>query len=137
ASATAQGATFNPTLNGYREIFAEDFPRWTFNTAFLSVAVMLLRLAFDSLAGYALARLKFPGNRLMFLVILGTLMIPGVVLIIPRFIMLKQLGMLNTYQGVIIPLMADRSEEHTSELQSRENLVCRLLLEKKKEHRLR
>jgi multiple sugar transport system permease protein len=107
ASATAQGATFNPTLNGYQEVFAEDFPRWTFNTAFLAIAVMLLRLAFDSLAGYALARLRFPGNRAIFLIILGTMMIPGVVLIIPRFILLRQLGMLNTYHGVIIPLMAD------------------------------
>lgn len=107
SEATASGATFNPTLRGYEYVFNQDFPRWTFNTAFLSIAVMVLRLGFDSLAGYALARLKFPGNRLIFLAILGTLMIPGVVLIIPRFIMLKQMGLLNTYQGVILPLMAD------------------------------
>lgn len=107
ASDIANGATFNPTLRGYQRVFEQDFPRWTFNTAFLALAVMALRLMFDSLAGYALARLRFPGNRLIFIVILGTLMIPGVVLIIPRFILLKQLGMLNSYQGVLIPLMAD------------------------------
>jgi multiple sugar transport system permease protein len=106
-SATAQGLTFNPTLTGYEQIFQQDFPRWTVNTAFFSVSVMLLRLLFDSLAGYALARLKFPGNRVFFFIILGTMMIPGVVLIIPRFILLKQLGMLNQVQGVIIPLMVD------------------------------
>ncbi|HEX2622418.1 MAG TPA: carbohydrate ABC transporter permease [Phototrophicaceae bacterium] len=101
------GATFNPTWLGYQTVFNEDLPRWLFNTIFLSTAITILRLIFDSMAGYALARLKFPGNRLMFLMILGTLMIPGVVLIIPRFIILKQLGMLNSYQGFIITLAVD------------------------------
>jgi len=64
--------------------------------------VTLLKLVFDSMAGYALARLSFPGNRLMFFIILGTMMIPGVVLIIPRFLLLKQLGLLNSYQGYIV-----------------------------------
>jgi len=52
------------------------------------------------MAGYALARLKFR-SRVMFVMILGTLMIPGVVLLIPRFILLKQLGLIGTYQGYI------------------------------------
>lgn len=101
------GITFNPTLEGYREVFNARLGRWVFNTAFLSIAVTICRLIFDSMAGYALARLKFPGNRLMFLLILGVLMIPGVVLLIPRFIILKQLGLLNTYHGFIITLAAD------------------------------
>lgn len=107
ASETTSGLTFNPTLQGYSEILTDQFPRWLFNTAFYSVAVMVLRLLFDSLAGYALARLKFPGNRAMFFIILGTMMIPGVVLLIPRFIILKQLGLLNTMQGFIFALAAD------------------------------
>ncbi|MBK8023218.1 MAG: carbohydrate ABC transporter permease [Chloroflexi bacterium] len=107
ATATTNGATFNPALEGYENVFAADLGRWLFNTAFIALTIMLLRLLFDSLAGYALARIKFPGNRLMFTIILGTMMIPGVVLLIPRFIILKQLGMLNAYQGIIIPLMAD------------------------------
>lgn len=102
-----EGITFNPTLEGYEEVFSANLGRWLFNTAFLSIAVTILRLIFDSMAGYALARLKFPGNRLMFGLILGTLMIPGVVLLIPRFILLRQLGMLNTYHGYIIVLAAD------------------------------
>ncbi len=101
------GPTFNPTLDGYKEVFSANLGRWLFNTAFLSVVVTILRIIFDSMAGYALARLKFPGNRAMFLIILGTLMIPGVVLLIPRFIILKQLGIINTYQGYIFTLAAD------------------------------
>jgi len=107
ASATTSGVTFNPTLQGYQEIFSERLPRWLINTVIYSGAVLILRLLFDSLAGYALARLRFPGNRLIFFIILGTMMIPGVVLLIPRFIILKQLGMLNTYHGFIFSLAAD------------------------------
>jgi multiple sugar transport system permease protein len=55
------------------------------------------------MAGYSLARLKFPGNRVVFFIILGTMMIPGIVLIIPRFIIMRQLGMLDTYSGLIVP----------------------------------
>ncbi|MBP8973074.1 MAG: carbohydrate ABC transporter permease [Anaerolineae bacterium] len=107
ANATSGTLTFNPTLEGYKEIFDENLPRWLVNTAFFAVAVTILRLGFDSLAGYALARLKFPGNRLLFFTILGTMMVPPIVLLIPRFIILKQLSMLNTYQGLIVPLAVD------------------------------
>ena len=116
AEATTGTITFNPATEGYQEVFAENLGQWLFNTAFYSVTIMLLRLAFDSLAGYALARLKFPGNRLIFFVILGTLMIPGVVLLIPRFIILRQIADipllgdwfgLNTHGGLILTLAAD------------------------------
>ncbi len=99
--------TFNPTLQGYEEIFNAKLPRWFLNTTIFAVAITMLRLAIDSLAGYALARIKFPGNRVFFFVILGTMMVPTVVLLIPRFIILKQFGILNTYQGLILPLAAD------------------------------
>ena len=107
ADAVANDLTFNPTLQGYNEIMNANLPRWLFNTAFISVTVTVLRLIFDSLGGYALARLRFPGNRLMFYTVLGTMMVPLIVLIIPRFIILKQLGMLNTYQGLIVPVAVD------------------------------
>lgn len=108
ASETATSLTFHPTLDGYREILVDnDLGRWFVNSIIFSVAVTLARLVFDSLAGYALARLKFPGNRVMFFVMLGTMMIPGIVLLIPRFLILQQLRMLNTYQGFIFSLAAD------------------------------
>jgi multiple sugar transport system permease protein len=107
ARETSGSATFNPTLQGYQEIADANLPRWLYNTAIFSVAITIARLAFDSLAGYALARIKFPGNRVLFFAILGTMMIPPIVLLIPRFIILKELDMLNTYQGLIVPLAVD------------------------------
>ncbi len=105
---TTDALSFNPTLEGYQEIIQQnDLPRWFVNSIIYSVAVTVLRILFDSLAGYALARMKFPGNRAMFFLMLGTMMIPGIVLLIPRFIILQQLGMLNSYQGFIISLAAD------------------------------
>lgn len=101
------GLLFRPSLDGYNRILTDQLPRWAFNTAFLSVVVTVLRVILDSMAGYALARLRFPGNRAFFFIILGTMMIPGVVLLIPRFLLLKQLGLLNTYQGYIVTLAAD------------------------------
>ncbi len=103
------GAFFDPTTSGYNRILGQggNLPRWAVNTVIYSIWVMGFRLVFDSLAGYALARLRFPGNRFMFFVVLGVLMIPGVVLLIPRFLMLQQLGMLNTYWGYVLVLGAD------------------------------
>jgi multiple sugar transport system permease protein len=107
AQATTNGITFNTTTEGYERIFEFDLPRWFVNTVIYAVAITVFRVIFDSMAGYALARLSFPGNRVMFYLMLGTMMIPGVVLLIPRFIILRQLGMLNTYQGVVFALAAD------------------------------
>ena len=107
AAATTAGFTFNPTLEGYQQILRYDFGRWFGNSVIYSVSITILRVLFDSLAGYALARLKFPGKRVMFFIILSTLMIPGIVLLIPRFIILQQLGLLGTVQGVVLTLAAD------------------------------
>src|SRR5690606_33120229 len=107
ADATTGALTFNPALEGYEEVARFNLPRWFGNTVIYALGVTLLRVLFDSLAGYSLARLKYPGNRAVFFIILGTMMIPGVVLLIPRFIILKQIGLLNTYQGVIFALAAD------------------------------
>ncbi|MCS6835579.1 MAG: carbohydrate ABC transporter permease [Anaerolineae bacterium] len=101
------GLFFSPSLDGYRGILVNQLPRWAFNTLFLSVVVTVLRVIFNSMAGYALARLRFPGKRVIFFVVLGVLMIPGVVLLIPRFLLLKELGLLNTYHGYIITLASD------------------------------
>lgn len=107
ATEMTDGIAFNPTTEGYQEVLRQNLGKWFVNTAVFAIWVTVLRLLFDSLAGYALARIKFPGNRLLFFIMLGTMMIPGVVLLIPRFIILKQLGMLNTYQGFILTLAAD------------------------------
>ncbi|MDW2879406.1 MULTISPECIES: carbohydrate ABC transporter permease [Bacillaceae] len=99
----------NFTLDNYRTIFLEQelFPRWLFNSLFIGVSVTLLNLLFNSMAGYALARLSFPGKKTLFILILAVLMIPGQVTMIPNYLILKEIGWLNSYQGMIIPGMVN------------------------------
>ncbi len=69
--------------------------------------ITLARVVLDSLAGYALARLEFRGRKLIFAFIVATMAVPGVVLLIPQFLVLKQLHLFNSYPGMIIPIAAD------------------------------
>jgi multiple sugar transport system permease protein len=80
---------------------------WLKNSVIVAVFITAGRVFLDSLAGYSLARLDFPGRRLIFACVLGTLAVPGVVLLIPRFLVLKELGLFDTYQGMIIPIAVD------------------------------
>ncbi|MCL2393332.1 MAG: carbohydrate ABC transporter permease [Acidimicrobiaceae bacterium] len=84
-----------------------DFPRWLGNTAFIAIVLTVGRVFLDSLAAYALARLQFPGRKLVFLLVIGTLAVPNVVLLIPRFLVIKELGLYNSYGGMILPIIAD------------------------------
>ena len=65
------------------------------------------RVFFDSLAGYALARLPFRGRSVIFASLVAVMAVPSVVLLIPKFLVVNQLGMFNSYSGLIIPLLAD------------------------------
>jgi len=80
-----------------------SFPRWFLNSVGLSATVTVLNVFFCALAGYAFARLNFPGRTVLFLAVLATLMIPLQVTLIPKFIILKQFGLIDTYPGVILP----------------------------------
>lgn len=95
------------TLENYKMIFVEQelFPRWLFNSIFIAVSVTSLNILFNSMAGYALARLSFPGKKTLFIIILAVLMIPGQVTMIPNYLILKEIGWLNSYQGMIVPGM--------------------------------
>ena len=97
------------TLENYRQIFTEEplFLRWFFNSVAIAVSVTLLNLTFNSLAGYALARLQFRGKRFWFLLILAVLAVPIQVTLIPTFLILKAFGWLNSYQGMIVPGMVN------------------------------
>ena len=79
------------------------FGRFILNTAIVSVTVTILELITCSLAGYAFARLRFPGRDKLFLLYLGTLMIPGQVTIIPNFLLMSWLGWVDTYAALIVP----------------------------------
>jgi multiple sugar transport system permease protein len=112
---TNADATQNPlslvpetiTFAAYERLFTGvPFPLWFGNTLLIAVIVTLGRVFFDSLAGYALSRLKFRGRTLVFVFFIGVLAVPGVVLLIPRFLILQQLGLYDSYAGMIIPLLS-------------------------------
>lgn len=82
---------------------AAPFGRYLANTVFIAGSVAFLEVVTSALAAYAFARLRFPGRDILFLVYLGTLMIPRQVTLIPQFILMRELGWVDTYQGLIIP----------------------------------
>ncbi|MGH8888268.1 MAG: carbohydrate ABC transporter permease [Acidothermaceae bacterium] len=92
---------------GFSNDTSVDFPLWLLNSAIVSTCVTLARVFLDSLAGYALARLSFPGRRAVFALVLATMSVPGVVLLIPRFLVIKELGIYNTYAAMIFPIAMD------------------------------
>ncbi|MDY6897058.1 MAG: carbohydrate ABC transporter permease [Cyanobacteriota bacterium] len=99
----------NFTLDNYKQIFIEEplFLRWFFNSVIIAISVTILNLVFNSMAGYALARLRFRGRRFWFFLILAVLAVPIQVTLIPTFLILKTFGWLNSYQGMIIPNMVN------------------------------
>lgn len=92
------------TLDNYRQALSQgDFVRYFGNSLFVAVASTILAVLFNVMAGYALAKYIFPGRGLIFGLMLSTLMIPLQVIMIPIFLQLKALGLLNTLWGIIIP----------------------------------
>ncbi len=83
------------------------FPRWLFNTAFLAVTTALLKVVGCSMAAYAFSRLRFPGRDLVFNFMLGTMMIPGAVTLIPAYVLMGKLKLLNTFWSLILPGIVD------------------------------
>jgi ABC-type glycerol-3-phosphate transport system permease component len=79
------------------------FPRWLFNTAFLSVTVALSQVVFCSMAAYSFARLKFAGKDGLFNFMLATMMIPGAVTLIPAYVLITKLSLINTFWSIILP----------------------------------
>ncbi len=84
-----------------------DFPRWLVNSVTVAIAVTVGRVFLDSLAGYALSRLQFRGRSALFGMVIAMMAVPGVVLLIPKFLVLKQLGLYNSYSALILPLLVD------------------------------
>jgi ABC-type glycerol-3-phosphate transport system permease component len=79
------------------------FGRWYFNSLFLAVGTTFLQVLTSAMAAYAFARMRWPGRDTVFLLYIATMMIPGVVLMIPNFQAMVSLNFLNTYHGLIIP----------------------------------
>jgi multiple sugar transport system permease protein len=108
----------DPTLDNYARFFEQErIGRYFLNSAFVSVSITLLQLFTGSLAAYTFAKRRFPGRDVLFIIFLGTMMIPGQVTIIPNYVILKHIpffggndwaggggsGWLDSYWGLILP----------------------------------
>lgn len=99
----------NPTFENFRSIFADPTlpaPRWFANSLGIASVFTVLVLIIDALAGYAYARMEFAGRNLLFGLLLATLVMPGLMFLIPNYLTVNRLGWLNTYQGVMAPGLA-------------------------------
>ena len=98
----------NWTVAAYQRLFLfSDFPLWFMNSAIVTIFVTLGRVFFCSLAGYALARLDFRGRGVVFAAVVAVMAVPTVVLLIPKFLVINQLGIYDSYAGMILPLLVD------------------------------
>lgn len=95
------------TLDQYIGLFTRlHLGRSLFNSALLSVAVTLISLVVNSMAGYAFAKYRFRGRAPLFKLLIASMVIPAQVTMLPLFLLLNKMGLINTYFGVIIPGMA-------------------------------
>ncbi|MGZ5032257.1 MAG: carbohydrate ABC transporter permease [Usitatibacter sp.] len=97
----------SPTLDNYRELFARaGMGRYLFNSFVVASAATLGSLVFNVMAGYAFAKLRFAGRERIFRWLVGALVIPAQVAMMPLFLELKVLGLVNSYAGVVLPSLA-------------------------------
>lgn len=112
ASPAASAVSFWPaeaTLENFLTLWRRDdimLVRWFINSIIFAGSVTAFNLVFDSLAGYALAKVDFWGREKLFLVFMSTMMIPAMVTLIPVYLILVELDWTNTYQGLIAPMIA-------------------------------
>lgn len=94
-------------LGNYKELFA-DFPimGWYKNTAISTLSVVLGNIVFTPMAGYGLARLRFPGKKVIFVCLMLSMMIPGQLVLLPQYIMMAQMGLVDTLAAIIIPYLS-------------------------------
>jgi multiple sugar transport system permease protein len=94
----------DPTVGNFIYVFTQvDFLRYLWNTFFVAAIVTVIALIFHSMAGYALARLRFPGRDAIFLAMFATFLISQPVIIVPLFVLARALNLLDSYAGLIIP----------------------------------
>lgn len=96
-----------PTLDNFKTVWQTyPFGRYIFNSLIVAFFTVSLNLLFCALAAYPLARLKFAGQKIIFALVISTIMIPFQIVMIPLYILVVQLGLRNTYLGVIFPSIA-------------------------------
>ncbi|MDK2946365.1 MAG: multiple sugar transport system permease protein [Geotoga sp.] len=98
----------NPTLKNYIDLFKSvNFGRPFLNSVIVSLSITFLSVLFSAMAGYGFAKFKFKNKNILFLLVLGTIMVPGQIAMIPVFLMLARMKLLNTYWGLILPAIAN------------------------------
>ena len=96
----------NPTLANYATWFTDlNISMFFVNSLIVAVFTVLGNLVFCSMIGYALAKMDFAGKRVLFLLVMLTLMVPGVVTFVPLFVLVSKMGLLNTYPALILPFL--------------------------------
>lgn len=94
------------TLENYAAVWRDlPFSRWLINSVFIAFVQTIANVFFSALAGFAFARLHFPGKKVIFALLLTSLMIPGIILLVPKFIILNEMHLVNTYAGLILPTL--------------------------------
>ncbi|BBI32937.1 carbohydrate ABC transporter permease [Cohnella abietis] len=83
-----------------------NFYRALFNTLFIAITSCVLQLFFNSLTGFTFSKFKFPGSKVLFYLMMATMMIPAQMLLVPQFIIIKEIGWLGSYKALIVPGMA-------------------------------
>jgi multiple sugar transport system permease protein len=95
------------TLDNYTTIFTKlNFPQYFINSVIVAAVVVGSNLLFCSMIGYALAKLRFPGKNAMFLLVLATLMVPQTVYLVPLFVLMSDLNLVNSLPGIFLPFAA-------------------------------
>jgi multiple sugar transport system permease protein len=98
----------NPTLENYVFVFTDlMFDRWMMNSFIVTIGVIFFTLLVDSLAGYALAKGEFRGRKLVYMLVIGMLIIPPQVILVPLFIELQTVGWVNTYWAIMVLYIAN------------------------------
>ncbi|NMB23951.1 MAG: carbohydrate ABC transporter permease [Firmicutes bacterium] len=97
----------NPTLDNFRRFFARPHIwNWTLNSGIVAVIVTTLQLFLAALAGYTFAKKKFLGDKFLFWLYVGSMMVPDQVTLVPLYLLMSKLQFLNTYKGLIAPGLA-------------------------------
>ena len=96
----------NPSLDNYRQLFSKaSFGAYFMNSTIVAVVVTAGNLLFCSMVGYALAMLDFPGRNVLFGIVMGTLLIPGMVTFVPQFVLAANAGLVDTLPGLFLPFL--------------------------------
>lgn len=97
----------DPTLQNFQRLFATpNLWRWTFNSLFVATVTTLLYLLISAMAGYAFAKRRFPGRDVLFVIYVGTMMVPGFVTLVTTYQVVADLGWTNSYPALILPELA-------------------------------